>query len=295
MRDNTLPILITGINGQVGGAFAALSTTQSLPVLTPGRDKLDLSNPASIKEYFSVHKVSAVVNCAAYTAVDKAESDEAVAIAVNAIAPALIGQIAAESRIPVLHVSTDYVFDGTKRQPYHEDDTINPLSVYGRTKAAGEQALARSGAQYAIIRTSWVQRAVGVNFLNTMLRLALEREHLNIVDDQTGSPTSADDIAKALMTILHGIENKSGVWNFTNSGTTTWYGFAKFIFAFARDHGMKIPKVEAISTAQYPTPATRPYYSVLNCSKYTKDFGESPRAWQIAINEILTERLKKVI
>ncbi|MBN9787533.1 dTDP-4-dehydrorhamnose reductase [Pseudonocardia sp. TMWB2A] len=293
MKSDEQPILITGVNGQVGGACAQLAAARFLPTLAPDRSLLDLSQSQSIMDYFATHKFSAVINCAAYTAVDRAESDIAVAQAVNADAPALIGKLARDRGIPVLHISTDYVFDGKSQEPYSEDAPVNPLSVYGRAKAAGEEGLARSGAQYAIMRTSWVQSVAGANFLNTMLRLGETRDQLSIVDDQWGSPTGADDIAAALLAMLHGLESRSGIWHFTNTGVTSWYGLADYIFTCAQETGVKIPQLTAISTDEYPTAAVRPPYSVLNCQKYIDDFGQIPKPWQTAIDEILNERLKR--
>lgn len=233
----------------------------------------------------------AIVNCAAYTAVDRAESDEARAHAVNAVAPGILAREAARRRIPIIHVSTDYVFDGSKSQPYVESDRVNPLGVYGRTKEAGEAAVRAANPRHAIVRTAWVLSARGANFLNTMLRLGAEREELGVVDDQIGCPSRAEDIAEALMTVAGQLQGRAGTWHFVNAGEGSWYDLAAHIFAGTKARGLPTPRLRAITTAEYPTPARRPANSRLSTTRISADFGIEPRHWHEAVDAILAERL----
>jgi dTDP-4-dehydrorhamnose reductase len=289
-------ILLTGKNGQVGGELLRL-LPQVGEVVAFGRDELDLSNPADIRRSIREVRPQLIVNAAAYTAVDRAETDEAMARAVNAEAPGLIAEEARKIGAVLIHYSTDYIFDGTKQTPYDEMDSANPINVYGKTKLAGEQAIRDSGADHLIIRTSWVYATRGRNFLLTILRLATEREELKIVSDQTGSPTCASEVAAATIKILAGrrarnggafvFSEAGGTYHMSAAGQTTWYHFAKTILEKAENssHNMEwlvaatqgrrliTRRVIPISTSEFPSPAARPAYSVLSNARLNKTFG----------------------
>ena len=285
------PVLVTGASGQVGGAVARLGRSIGREVFAPDRQILDLANVEMLRAAVGSKPWSAIINCAAYTAVDKAESDIETAWAVNAKAPSVIAKEAAKLGIPFIHVSTDYVFDGRKDSPYLETDRTNPLSVYGKTKAFAEEAISSHCTRYAIVRPSWVLSAHGTNFLNTMLRLGAERSGINVVNDQIGCPSSADDIAAALLTVVSDLRDRAGIWHFVNAGTTSWFDLACHIFAEAKRNGVMIPVVTPIPTSGYPTAAARPMNSVLCTAKIEADFGIHPRHWKDAVNLILAERL----
>lgn len=287
--------LVTGGSGQVGGALAALARSRGIDVWAPGRAECDLSNEASLVAAVGSGDWSAVVNCAAYTVVDRAESEPELARAINAAAPAILARETAQRGIRIVHVSTDYVFDGSKDAPYLESDPVRPLGVYGESKEAGEAAVRAANPAHAIVRTAWVVSAGGANFLNTMLRLGAERPELRVVDDQIGCPSSATDIASALFTVASELGSRSGTWHFVNTGEASWYDFAAHIFVRASERGLHVPHLVPISTAEYPTPARRPANSRLDTAKITADFGINPRPWQDAIDDILAERLGREV
>lgn len=284
-------ILVTGASGQVGGAVARLAADRGLRVWAPGRAELDLSKPATISSALTGKLLSAVINCAAYTAVDKAESEPELAELVNAIAPTILGKETARRQIPLIHISTDYVFDGTKDGPYVEGDRVNPVSAYGKTKEAGEAGVRTENSNHAIIRTAWVLSSGGTNFLNTMLRLGKERPEVPIVADQWGCPTAVGDIAGALIAIVEKLGDRGGTWHFVNSGEASWHGLAEHIFAETKRRGMPTPLLNAIATADYPTLARRPSNSRLATGLIERDFGIIPQPWQHAVDQILAERL----
>ena len=287
------PILVTGGSGQVGGALARLAGAD-LDIVAPGRDNLDLADPAALATMVGARPWAAIVNCAAYTAVDKAESDVVAAWQVNALAPAALAAAAAVSGIPILHVSTDYVFSGTKPAPYVEDDPVAPLGVYGASKLGGELAVRSANPRHIILRTAWVVSATGNNFVKTMLRLGAERPHLRVVADQQGCPTSADDIARTILRLLPRIgDGPYGTYHFVNAGEATWHKLAERVFARAATHGRAAPAVEPIATSDYPTPAARPANSRLATAKIVRDFGIYPRDWHQAIDEIVDTLLKE--
>ncbi len=281
--------LLTGGAGQVGAALRR-NPPPGVEIVAPSRTELDLARlPAALP----LDGVAAIVNCGAYTAVDAAESEPGLARAINAEAPGRLAEAAARAGIPIVQVSTDYVF-GDGEGPWREDAPIDPKSVYGRTKAAGEAAVRASGACYAIVRTAWVVSADGRNFVKTMLRLGGERDTLRVVADQRGTPTHAGDLALALAAVTSRFTadpaRASGVWHCANAGETTWHGLAEQVFAAAARHGLKIPQtVEPITTAEYPTPAARPADSRLDCSKIAHDLGIRLRPWQEAVDEIVSE------
>jgi dTDP-4-dehydrorhamnose reductase len=276
------PILITGGTGQVGTALRRLGPKFGAEIVAPGRDELDLTSPASIEAMVARRAWAAAINCAAYTAVDKAESEPDAAYAVNAVAPEVIALATAARGVRLLHVSTDYVFDGTKPGFYTEDDPVAPLGAYGASKEAGERGVRAANPDHVILRTAWVVSPWGHNFVKTMLRLGAERASLRVVDDQRGCPTSAIDIADALLTIATE-DGSAGTCHFVNAGEASWCALARFLFDRA---GMSVD-VEAIATADYPTPAKRPANSRLSTEKLQRTFGIRPRPWQDAVGEVV--------
>lgn len=284
-------ILVTGGSGQVGGAVLRLSAQFGFAASAPTRSELDLVDARSIAAAVASEKWSAIINCAAYTAVDKAEHEVDKAHCINAKAPEILAEETARSKIPLIHVSTDYVFDGDKPSPYTETDAVNPIGVYARTKEAGEAAIRLLNPQHAIIRTAWVVSPGGANFLNTMLRLALERDEISVVEDQIGSPSSANDIAEALLTTAAKLGGRAGTWHFVNAGEASWHDLAKHIFGETARRGLRTPKLNAIATDAYPTLARRPKNSRLATSKFEQDFQIKPRRWQDAVDAILATRL----
>jgi dTDP-4-dehydrorhamnose reductase len=289
--------LLTGGTGQVGAAIAKVAARYGFAITAPTRDTLDLTKVDEIVTAVDAADWSVIINCAAYTAVDKAQSEPALANAINRVAPGIFASEAARRAIPIIHLSTDYVFDGSKATPYVEDDPVYPLGVYGASKESGEAAVRAYNPSHAILRTAWVVSVGGGNFIDTMLRLANERTEIGVVNDQVGCPTSATDIGEVVLTIAKQMTKNggisSGTWHFVNSGSATWHDLAAFIFEKANAHGLKVPHLNAITTAEYPTPARRPANSQLDTSRITKDFGIKPRHWHEAIGDILDERLGK--
>lgn len=290
-----MDILVTGGGGQLGTALQRLAWPRGVRLHAPSRREMDLADPAALAATVASRPWAAVVNCAAYTAVDRCESDVVAAWTVNALAPAALAAAAARASIPILHVSTDYVFDGAKPGCYVETDPVGPLGVYGASKEGGEQAVRTANARHVILRTAWVFSATGGNFVKTMLRFGAERPALQVVDDQIGCPSSAPDIAGAIKTIVLRLAREAdapcGTWHFVNAGDTSWHGFATEIFAQGGARGGPSPKVEAISTAKYPTPARRPANSRLSTTRLGHDFGITPRPWRMALADILQELL----
>ena len=276
-------ILVFGQSGQV-----ATELKRILPdAVFLSREQADLANPAACAAAIAEHRPAAVINAAAYTAVDKAESDEETALNVNATAPGAMARAAAGLGIPFVHISTDYVFAGTGDKPFSPDDTTAPLGAYGRTKLAGEQLVARAGGPFAILRTSWVFSAHGGNFVKTMLRLAESRDSLTIVADQIGGPTSARAIALACKVMAEQLIRdpaKSGIYHFSGAPDTSWADFARAIFKMAG----RAVTVTDISTSDYPTPAARPLNSRLDCSTLSV-FGLARPDWRTDLAHVLTE------
>lgn len=288
-------ILLFGANGQVGYELRRSLARQGEIVATTRSGRLedglacevaDFDAPDALPGLVERIAPSVVVNAAAYTAVDKAESDREAAFRANAESPSRIAETCARLGIPLVHYSTDYVFDGTATRPYREDDPTAPLGVYGESKLAGEQGIRASGASHIILRTAWVYAAHGKNFLRTMLRLGAERDTLGVVADQVGTPTSAgliaDVTAEVTARLLSQTGTLSGTWHLTASGETSWHGFAEAIFADAVARGLlpRAPQVNAIATADYPTPARRPAYSRLDTSRLQADFGLELPDWR---------------
>ena len=291
-------ILLTGINGQVGHALQAELGEYALISLS--RDQLDLSNTDQIRQVVRELKPDLIINPAAYTAVDKAESEPELAHAINALAPQVLAEEAARLGAALIHFSTDYVFDGTKLGAYEETDAVNPISVYGKTKLAGEDAIRVVGLPHLILRTSWVYGVYGKNFLKTIIRLATERESLSIVADQIGAPTSSESIADALVKLVNvwnpNQTDLTGVYHLTNSNNTSWHGFSSEIIRqyakFAEKQNwpaLKLQEIAAITTADYPTQAVRPANSVLNNAKLFKQFGIKLPTWQDGLIKVMQQ------
>lgn len=286
-------ILITGAGGQLGTELQRCAWPQGFEIVALDQDSLDLTDTAAITATMASRDWAAVINGAAYTAVDKAEDDVVAAWAVNALAPAAFGQACAKAGIPLIQVSTDYVFAGDKQGEWEVDDPVGPLGVYGASKLGGELAVRTSGARHAIVRTAWVVSAHGHNFIRTMLRVAESRDSVSVVADQRGSPTAAADLAQALMTIaLRMVADRdapTGVFHFSNAGATNWAGFAAEIFRQSSLRGGPVADVVPIATADYPTRATRPANSLLSHDAIKAAYGIEPRAWQDALDDILNE------
>ena len=282
-------VLVTGANGQLGNEIRQLSdlaTDFSFSFVT--RDELDLSDSVAIQRWFGDKSYDVIINCAAYTAVDKAESEPDLARAINVTAIATLAGIAKAKKSALIHVSTDYVFDGKNFKPYVESDPTNPQGIYGLTKREGEQALlAINPAKSIIIRTSWVYSSFGSNFVKTMLRLGREREELGVIYDQVGSPTSARDLAVAILAIIRHPKldtlTETEIVHFSNEGICSWFDFAKAIFEYSAINC----QVKPIETKDYQTPATRPHYSLLNKAKIKKSFDLNIPYWKDSLNDCL--------
>jgi len=289
-------ILVTGADGQLGSEIRELA--EEAGRLFPKTNwhftdkvELDITDADAVATFCREREISHIINCAAYTAVDKAESDEKAADAINHRAVAILAQQAKERGMPLVHVSTDYVFDGRNHRPYVEEDPTGPLGVYGRTKLAGEEALMKIAPKRSVVlRTSWVYSSYGANFVKTMLRLGKEREELGVIFDQVGTPTYAGDLAKTILEILPGLENDTlQIYHYSNEGVCSWYDFATVIFEEA---GIDC-RVKPIETREYPTPARRPYYSLLNKGKIKREFGIEIRHWREALRECMAKLDKK--
>ncbi len=286
----TKSILLIGANGQVGQELQPLLVSLG-NLISLARAELDLTNGSKIREAVREARPQYIINAAAYTAVDKAETEAELAFAINGTAPKILAEEAQRLGATLIHISTDYVFDGTKNTPYTETDPTNPIGVYGKSKLAGEEAILGTGANAIILRTAWVYGVYGkVNFVKTMLRLGKERELLKVVVDQVGSPTWAADIASAIVCLL---DSPGGIYHFTNSGVASWFDFTKAIFAEAKLLGypLTIQSVIPIITAEYPTPANRPAYSVLSDKKITPQLGRTPSYWRDSLNLMLKQLL----
>jgi dTDP-4-dehydrorhamnose reductase len=285
-------IVVTGGAGQLGRAVARRGPVRGHSVSAVPRAALDLSDDAAIARALDGGAPDAVINAAAYTAVDRAEREPALAFAVNADGAGRLARACAERDVALVHVSTDYVFDGTARTPYREDDPLAPLGVYGETKAAGERAVAEAGGRAVIARTSWVFSGDGANFVKTILRLAAERPVLRVVDDQLGCPTWADDLADAALVLAeraHARAPLEPIYHVAGAGPVTWHGFALAIVAEARRHrAVACERVEPITTAEFPTPARRPAYSVLDTARL-RELGVVPPPWTIGLARVVAE------
>jgi dTDP-4-dehydrorhamnose reductase len=289
----TRTILVTGGAGQVGIELCRRQWPDDVVLSAPRRDELDISDGASVGRWFAGHRPQCVINLAAYTAVDRAEEDVAAAFLVNAQGAAFLAEAAQRAGAPMIHVSTDYVFDGTADRPYRESDPTNPLSAYGASKLAGELAVRAAHRSAVILRTAWVVSAHRTNFIKTMLRLAATMPELRVVADQRGCPTSARDIAEALqeiaLTLLDDSAARGGIYHFVNSGEASWYDLAEHVVARSGSPAAARPQVKAIATSDYPTAAHRPANSRLDTALITRTFGLTPRPWQTAVDEIIAQ------
>ena len=272
-------LLVTGCNGQLGTALQSLLKDQAVYI---DREELDLTDASAVKDYLLANSFDIIINCAAYTAVDKAESDAENAHKINALAPLYLAKYGKK----IIHISTDYVFDGTNYKPYTEKDTTNPVSVYGKTKREGELNVLENADTAIIIRTAWLYSPHGGNFVKTMRRLGAEKETLNVVADQIGSPTNAYDLAEAIVTMLPQIkEGEKEIFHFTDEGVCSWYDFATEIMAQSK----LACKVYPIASKDYPTPASRPHYSVLDKTKIKQRFNITIPHWKEGLEKCLKQ------
>lgn len=280
-------VLVTGREGQLARALRACASDR-LEILALGRPDLDLARPEALPEAVARARPDVVVNAAAYTMVDKAEAEEPLAATINGEAAGVLARAAADLGVPVIQISTDYVFDGTKATPYVESDPVAPVNAYGRTKLAGERAVAAANPRHAILRTSWVYDGEGKNFLKTMLRLAETRDELGVVADQIGAPSYGPDLAAGIVAVARNLvadphEGRCGVFHMTGAGETSWAGFAKEIFRLSGAAGGPSARVREIATADYPTPARRPANSRLNCDRLEAAHGVRMADWRDAL------------
>lgn len=281
-----MKILVTGSNGQLGNEIRELAGRYShYQFIFTDINELDISNADSVHRFIIFHNPDVIINCAAYTAVDKAETDQGVAYLINAKAPGNLAKEAAETGAFMVHISTDYVYDGRNYQPYSETDKKNPLSVYAKSKSAGEEAVQEAGGKAIIIRTSWLYSSFGHNFIKTMMKYGTERDSLNVVFDQTGTPTYARDLAKTILAIIPQAMNLENIeiYHYSNEGVASWYDFALAIHEFA---GIEC-KINPIATAEYPLPASRPFYSVLDKSKIRKKFKIEIPYWRDSLKDCI--------
>lgn len=280
-----MKVWIPGGNGMLAAHFKRLLTQRGVPFIANDASTVDITQKKAVMDFVEASQITHIINCAAYTQVDKAELEAEKAHLINAIGPQNLGEAARAHDARVIHFSTDYVFNGAGHSPYREDDACAPLGVYGSTKWEGEKRLFQAHPEACVIRTSWLFGTPGKNFVDTMLRLMKEKEVLRVVNDQIGRPTSCQDLAEAAM----GIIEEQGIFHFANSLETSWYHFAKEIQKQALERGvaLKVGKIEPIKTEEYPTPARRPAYSTLNTDKIAKILGKNPRPWQEALKDYL--------
>ena len=286
-------ILVTGSKGQLGGELLQQGRRFGFDVVGIDIEELDITNIKAVETYFDKVDASVVINAAAYTAVDQAESEPELAFAVNKQGPANLATLCNYHGIPLIHISTDYVFDGTKNKAYEESDPVSPVGAYSHSKAQGEKEIIKQATKYIIIRTAWLYGVQGNNFVNTMLRLGRERKELKVVNDQKGCPTYAQDLAAAVLSICQQLQPGEetalwGIYHYCGKGDTTWYEFARKVFEVASKYEeMAIHSVLPISTNEYPTPAVRPANSVLDCKKIEKVFGLKRKPWEESLESML--------
>jgi dTDP-4-dehydrorhamnose reductase len=288
------PILIAGKNGQLARCLHDLAMRQDVPVVAVGRPELDLESGDSVAGVVTAAKPSVIINAAAYTAVDQAESNEASAFRINRDGAAALATVAARMNIPFVHVSTDYVFDGSKQAEYDETDSPAPLNVYGASKLAGEIAVMSACPYATVIRSAWIYSPYGTNFVRTIVRLSQTRPIVRVVDDQRGNPTSALDLAAALLRIARLSQNvdsgaTAGIYHIVGEGEATWHSFAAAIFDGLGCRGLQVPRLEAISTEEYPTPARRPSNTRLDSSKAERVFGIQMPSWRHSLERCLDQ------
>ncbi len=291
-------IAVVGRTGQVAQALSAAPQAPDVTVVTRGRPEADVSVSDTLARFLDDVRPDVVVNAAAYTAVDKAEDEPEAAYAINAEGVANLARACRDRGTPLIHLSTDFVFDGAKGAPYLPGDAVAPLGVYGASKAAGEDALRSILPQHVILRTSWVYSAHGHNFVKTMLRLGAERPEVRVVADQTGAPTHARDLAAAILAVARAVcePERNPVWgtyHVTGSGSTTWHGLAEDVFRLAETRGLKVPRLTAITTEDYPTPARRPAYSVLDTASFADTFGMVLPDWRLSLQDCIGELITR--
>jgi dTDP-4-dehydrorhamnose reductase len=287
-----MKVLVVGFKGQLGADVMLCTRRQGIDVVGAGRPDYDITRMVNVDRLFAeIGPMDAVINAAAYTAVDRAESEREAAFAVNREGAAHLARACKENRIPLIHISTDYVFNGMQTRPYEPSDPVDPQGVYARSKAAGEEAVRKAWDQHIILRVSWLFGVNGNNFVKTILRLGRAREAIKVVDDQVGSPTYAGDLAGALCQMIERIQGGFSGWgtyHYCNQGALTWYAFARKIFAFARPYEEFVVRdVVPILSIHYPTPVPRPPYSVLDCSSFDQTFGIARRSWEPALQDML--------
>jgi dTDP-4-dehydrorhamnose reductase len=294
-------ILVAGRDGQLACCLQAHAKAAGLRLLTAGRPEFDFEEPASLERFVAGRRLSAIINTAAYTAVDQAEAEPGRAFAVNRDGAARLAAIAARLQVPFVHLSTDYVFSGEKQSPYTEDDATSPLSVYGQSKLAGEVAVLEAHPEALVIRTSWAYSPYGHNFVKTMLRLAATKPIVRVVGDQVGTPTSAEDLGGAILEIVQQLVSGrhlqgSRIYHLAAPDETTWHGFAAAVFKALSRHGGRTPSLQEITTADYPTAARRPANSRLDSSKVERVFGIRLPPWRSSlescIDQLLTEQIQ---
>lgn len=287
-------IWVVGSNGMLGSEVLRELSHTDLPYIGSDRE-VDILSLNAIASFAERNLISTIVNCAAYTAVDKAEDEPELSARLNIDGPANLAQLAKTIRAKLIHISTDYVFSGNASMPYHEDDPIDPQGVYGRTKAEGEKAIISVNPDAIILRTAWLYGEFGSNFVFTMLKLMRKKDEIGVVADQRGSPTWAQDLSRAIKIIIEGPIDKSGIYHFTNAGDITWYDFAVAIQEYGRKSGIleKECRIVPLTTIQYPTKARRPAYSVLSKDKVTADFKVSISPWEESLREFIEEISRK--
>ena len=293
-------VVVTGREGQVVRALMERGPAAMADVVELGRPTLDLAHPANVAEVLAAAEPDVIINAAAYTGVDKAEQDSDQAWAVNAAGARAVAEAAAALGVPVIQISTDYVFDGTLDRPYREDDPTAPLGIYGQSKRAGEEAVAAATPNHAILRTAWVYSPFGANFVKTMLRVAANRDELTVVADQRGCPTSALDMADAILRVARNLVERPdpelrGTFHMSGAGETTWAEFAEAVFSTSRAAGGPSARIKPITTAEYPTPARRPANSRLDCTKLMRLHGAALPDWQGSVERCVTRLLKEAI
>jgi dTDP-4-dehydrorhamnose reductase len=277
-------IIVTGANGQLGMEIKQLSGAYPVfEFIFATRDEMPLDSPEAIHNFIAKHQPQYFINCAAHTAVDKAESEKELACKINAEAPGIIAKACKENNVQFIHISTDYVFNGTGSVPYKEDDATDPVNLYGDSKLQGEKKVMQFNPGSIIIRTAWVYSEFGKNFVKTMLRLMADKDQISVVSDQSGTPTYAADLAEAILQIISSQQWTAGIYHFSNEGNITWYDFAVAIKELSASNC----KVNPIPTSQYPTPAKRPVYSVLDKSKIKKTFGITIPGWKESLSVCL--------
>lgn len=289
-------VLVAGRSGQVARELVRTAPAE-FEVVALGSAELDIRDPVAVRATISRMQPSLVINAAAYTAVDQAEQDEAAAFLLNAAAPAYLAEASASVAAPIIHLSTDYVFDGSKSGLYAEEDVVAPLGVYGRSKLAGEQSVADANLHHVILRTAWVYSPFGRNFVKTMLRLAETRGEVSVVDDQVGNPTAASDIARGVWKVAGHIvaaprSPEYGVYHMTGAGQASWAEFAEALFRISAVHSGPVADVRRIPSAEYPTPVRRPANSRLDCTKIAGRFGVVLPEWQASIETCVAELIR---